>query len=356
MPKIDETFWKRDKYNPICLTETEQYDIKELVNENRSFYDSIISAEKNDYTNTLMNELRSIFYSQIPRAFILNVRGRIGRLSGIFKTAMGLQIALSIDDDFSVEERVGFTPDDLLQKVKATKGRQKIFFLDEYINDLKVGALLRMRNVMENCRESQYNFICCGIPEQTITYTDYTLERVGESDDAVLPDKTVYYSVKKNVDWRSFYRGYFKWNIIPLSNAKWKSVWDTYSKMKREHQDNVINSQVSHIDYHSKAEWMLEKLKEVGEGLTLSDVKRYVFVNFPDYTRDDKNFIQQETEILYREWMREEKKRHRLEELDKEKEAEEKMEADEGGKKSKTAKRQAPETNPMEVLKRQIDD
>jgi len=284
-------FYKNKGYLEIESTKTELYDVKELASKNKSFLE--ILNNKVDYTETLMEELYNTWNSEIPRAFILGIRGYIGRLSGIFKTAIGMQIACSLDDNFSVSERIGFTPDELIGKVNKFGKRKQIFMLDEQVNDTKISSWLRLKNIMENCREQRLSFICAGIPQTSVTYMDYLLERIGESSDLSLPRKTVLYVVRKQFGWSSVYRGFFKWNVIPLSNRKWSEIWKEYSELKTKHQEKIKKSKVTGIDYEEKALKLVEEHKDDIIYLR-KNAKLLIKKEFSDYTREDRDMIYME--------------------------------------------------------------
>ena len=120
------------------LNLTEKHDMIDLAKTNQSFYD--VWKQKLDITEYLFSELREIMYGRIPRNFVINIKGNIGRQTGIFKSSMGCQIALDLDPTFNVEERVGFTPNQLLDKIKMYAKTKQIYLLDERVRDFKMSG------------------------------------------------------------------------------------------------------------------------------------------------------------------------------------------------------------------------
>jgi len=269
-------------------------DIKEMIGSYPSFYKNIW-LQKIMLTDEITERLRNLMFGKIPRNFIINVRGLIGRKSGIFKTSMAMQLALELDSSFNIRERVGMTTYQLEEKIEKYGAKKQVFLLDEQIHDLKKGSEQRLANIAENCRENQICLIQCGVPEYFITYSDYYFERIGESSDDLLPKKTVYYAVRKLVEQRKSYRGIFRWNITPLSDKIWGNMWKKYMVLKQEHQDRVKKSQVTGFDFRKKArsivltdefDMCIRKDKPVSR-LVKNLVKRII----PDNTNEDRDSV-----------------------------------------------------------------
>ena len=294
------------KYLPIELLESEKQDIISLSKISPSFNEHILQ-NKNDYTNVLFGEIGYFLNGNIPRNFVINIGGLVGRFTGIFKTSLGLQIAMKNDPYFNVKERLAFTPNQLNEKIKkyGSDVRKAIFVLDERTKDLKKSAVMRLSNIIETCRERQFCFILIGVDDNEFTISDYILGRMGESDDKYLPKKTVYYSVKKKIEKRTMYRGYIKHNIIPLSNKRWNKVWNIeYMKLKQEFQQLAIDQKITAMPLKQIAlEFMkrnnfLDCINEKGK-LNKQSLRREVYKSFSDVTSDERNYIYSEVVDLY---------------------------------------------------------
>lgn len=250
-----------------------------------------------DWTKIVIDDLQYRLNGKIPRNFVVNISGNVGTPTGIFKSSMGLQIALHLDPTFTLQQRVAFSVNQLLEKLqdyseyklcnkcfldfsKTWRGdyeyysrkdkkdiecdnceriaqtdvllRKMIFFLDEQTKTLKQSGLIRLSNIIDTGRQRQICFITCGVDQYGMNFTTYNLRRVQESHDDYLPEKKVRYAVYD--DDRSIYYGYFDWDITPLTNLDWKSFWSEYSKMKTEFQRIAIAQRIQSENYEDMAE------------------------------------------------------------------------------------------------------
>ena len=80
-------------------------------------YPSFVNCFTNDWTDIVLKDLFNRMYGKIPRNFLVNISGLIGTPSGIFKSSMGLQIALKLDPTFDLKKRVAFSVNKLLDKL-----------------------------------------------------------------------------------------------------------------------------------------------------------------------------------------------------------------------------------------------
>lgn len=270
-------------------------------------FNEYVLKKKIDYTNILIDEISGFLNGSIPRNFVINIGGLIGRDTGIFKTSLGLQVSLKLDPYFNIKERVAFTPNQLNEKIKlhGKNLRKAIFFLDERTKDLKKSATMRLSNIIESCRERQFCFILVGVSEDIFTISDYFLKRVGESSDSYLPKKTVYYSVSKKIDNRNMYRGYIKWNITPLSNNKWNKIWnEEYMPLKQQFQQMAIEQNITAMPLKQislefmKSEGFEICIKESGK-INKQSLKKEIYKRFPDVTADERDYIYVEVIDLY---------------------------------------------------------
>jgi hypothetical protein len=319
-------------------TKAEYQQIINLIQEKPSF----LKVFSDDWTKIVMDELRNRMFGKIPRNFFVNIGGLIGTPTGIFKSSMGLQIALDLDPTFTLAERVGFSVNDLLDKIKRYSEHhlcnehfelfkknydgtyeehdsvelcqycgkkadvqvaktKMIFFLDEQMATLKVGGLTRLKNIVDSCRQRQICFITCGVDRYGMNFSTYSLERVQESDDRYLPLKKVRYAVYDNN--RDFYYGYFVWDIIPLTDEKWKKFWNTYSEMKSEFQRVAINQQTQSMNFGDYAKDIMDSVdfikcfkisREGRKRMDMSMVKTLIFKKYPDLTNDERKMVLQE--------------------------------------------------------------
>lgn len=300
-------------YLPIALTDTEMQDLHDLARANRSFYE--VWKSKRDLTQSFINELMGILHGKIPRNFVINIKGNIGRLTGIFKTSLGSQLALLLDPSFNVKERVAFTPNELLDKIKQYATRKQIFLLDEQVHDFKMSAEQSLANIIEACRERQLCFILCGVAEQHLTFSDYHLERMGESsddhinatvkvngEDALTGKKTVYYLVRKITENKRTYRGYIKWNIISLEDERWRKYWEEYMVLKRIHEQNAVEQSLTGFNFKKEAQRVIDSeafrnCYDASGRLIKAKVANLVYEMYPDRTKEEKRMIQ--VEIQY---------------------------------------------------------
>lgn len=296
-----------EEFLPLKANDSEQRDLIDLARSNRSFYD--VWKYKIDLTTNIFQELYDILYGKIPRNFVINIKGNIGRQTGIFKSSLGVQLALKLDPTFNFAERVAFTPNELISKVQQYAKRKQIFLMDEKVRDFKVSAEQRLANIIDSCREKQLCFILCGVPEQHLTFSDYHFERMGESDDTYLDKKvlinneevntgrkTVYYLVKKITESKKVYRGYLKWNITSLENPEWAKFWGEYMVFKRLHQDKAVQASLTGFSFRREAQKIQEDPKfqnafdEHGR-MIRAKVKSLVYELYPDNTREERELI-----------------------------------------------------------------
>jgi hypothetical protein len=297
---------------PMKPTQTEQQDLIDLAKTNKSFYE--VWKYKIDWTTVLMQELNNILYGRIKRNFTLNIKGLVGRQTGVFKSSFGCQLALTLDPTFNIKERVAFTPNQLLDKIKQYATQRQIFLMDERVHDFKVSAEQRLQNIVESCRERQLCFIMCGVPEQHFTFSDYHLERMGESGDEYLTktarvlgediptgQKTIYYLVKKITETKRVYRGYIKWNVMPLEDESWRKFWEEYMVMKRAHQEQAVQQSLTGFNFRQEADRVIHDNRfqscfdEHGR-LVKAKVKNLIYELYPDNTAQERQMIQ--TEVI----------------------------------------------------------
>ena len=276
-------------------TPAEKADIEDLLRRNHT----LIRALQRNWTKILKEDLNYRLNGQIPRNFVVNVRGGIGTPSGVFKSALGLNMARQLDPTFNVEQRVGFTPAELNRKIKEFGKKKQIFFLDEQIHDLKESQMLQLRNIVDSCREKQMCFIMCGIPVTQKTFSSYLLERFDESDDKYLPDKRVRYLIK-NAE-TDEYRGHFIADIPNLNDktgkpTDWGNFWATYMLLKSHHQEKVMQANITSFDFEFHANELLE-----------SGYEQFLTVNAKGAKRLDKGLLAMEVRKLYADFTKTEK-------------------------------------------------
>lgn len=296
-------------YLPIEPFELEILDWESMGIIHESFRVNIIEKPKN-VTDIIYDEiLNNILNAKIPRSFVIVINGKIGRKTGILKTALGIQYALKMAEESNIEidlnKHLAFTPDELCEKIEkygsGIDKRRIIWILDERIRDKKRGAYMRLANVIESCREKQFCFILIGVPESEFTIQDYSFERLGESSDFFLPNKTVYFAVDKKVETAKNYIGYIKYNLIPLTDKKWGYFWNKeYMPLKQQHEENVIGQRVSMVNIDDRAISVIKsnEFKEFlnisideGRTLTKSQIRLFVYKKYPDLTVDERDMI-----------------------------------------------------------------
>jgi len=285
---------------PIYFTTTEKQDLKDLAEAFPSFYRNVLQLKIN-LTPTIKEELKNILYGKIPRNFIINIKNMIGSPTGVFKSTFGLQaFAMELDPTFNVAERVAFTPNQLNDLIKKYAIRKQIFVLDERVHDLKVSAELRLANIAESCRERQICLVLIGVTEKFLNISHYHFERFGESSDEFLPRKTVYFLVKKITDTRKIYRGYVKHIVTPLTDESWNKVWGDYMKLKSEHQEKVIQQQITGFDFEKSAMNLFAKYKdEIFKGgyinssgnISSSMLRNLIYKEMPDVTNEERKMV-----------------------------------------------------------------
>lgn len=317
--------------------------VKSLISENRSF----LNVFKKDWTKNVMEELNFRLNGKIPRNFLINISGLIGTPTGIFKSTMGLQMALTLDPTFTLNERVAFSINELLDKIKnytefymtedeflnfkskyvgtyeVSEPDKKvknprnetctklilltklIFFLDEQTKTLKFGGMTRLQNLVDTCRQRQICFITCGVDSYEMSFQTYSLLRVVESNDKYLPKKVVKYAVYDKE--RDIYYGFFRWNIIPLSNEIWGSFWQEYSKLKTTFQRVTISQKIGSMDIEGYADEVIGNESfdrcfietKNGEKLVTSFVRALINKLFPDLTNQERENILAEIKMSH---------------------------------------------------------
>ena len=318
-------------------TRAESVQIQAMLQQNPTFY----RAFQEDWTQTVLDDLSNRLYGKIPRNFLVNVGGLIGTSTGIFKSTLGLQVALKLDPMFNLQQRVAFSINQLLDKVrdnseyylcnrchyefkKNYKGTfeehpldteqvcnncenvadklvlltKLLFFLDEQTRTLKTGGLVRLQNLADTCRQRQISFIFCGVDQYDMHFTTYQLRRIQESSDDYLPEKRVKYAVYD--DLRDIYYGYFQWDVTPLTDPRWKAMFDEYSKMKTNFQRVAIAQQTQSVDYEEYAQEIINSedfgktfkvLKNGNRVMQSALVKNLIAQKYADLTRDERDNI-----------------------------------------------------------------
>lgn len=313
--------------------------------------DSFINCFRHDWTKNVIEDLRNRLYGRIPRNFLLNIKGLVGTPTGIFKSTMGLQLAFLLDPFFNIRQRVAFSVNEILDKIrnyteysfcnrclmefqKTYRGTYEldninqdikcdncdnlsdkrvlltklIFFLDEQSKTLKMGGLMRLANIVDTARQRQICFITCGVEAYDFNFTTYELRRIQESNDNYLPKKIVRYGVYDPE--RNFYYGYFKWNITPLTNKMWLSIWKEYSAMKTDFQRVAMSGQIQQMDFESYAEEVMQnkdfpkcfRLTGTGKRVFQTSIaKALIFKEYPDMTRDEREMILSNMKMILQE-------------------------------------------------------
>lgn len=331
----------------VHRTKAEVEQIKKYLSENSTFY----KCYTTDFTEEVIEDLRYKLYGRIPRNFLINISGLIGSATGIFKSTMGLQIALRLDPFFNLKQRVAFSINNLLDKIeryseyslcpkcymlfqKQYKGTYEmiqeeqgetrcencdniaqitilltklIFFLDEQTKTLRVGGLTRLQNIIDTVRQRQICFITCGVDTYDMNFSTYQLQRIQESSDKFLPKKRVRYAVYD--DRRDIYYGYFNWDITPLTDIRWKTVWTDYSKMKQDFQRVAISQKITSMRFEEYAEEVMTDMdypkvwKQTKRGTVIDKplLESLIFKKFPDLTNQQRNYILQEIRLMTKE-------------------------------------------------------
>jgi hypothetical protein len=329
-------------------TRAEVVQIQAMLQQNSSFY----KVFQEDWTQTVIDDLKNRLFGKIPRNFLVNISGLIGTPTGIFKSTVGLQLALKIDPFFNLNQRVGYSINQLLDKVRDNTeyslcnkclmdfkqsfngtyeehpiGRPEkcnncdniadrlilltkmIFFLDEQTRTLKQGGLIRLQNLVDTCRQRQICFITCGVEQYGMHFTTYQLRRVQESSDDYLPLKRVRYAVYD--DDRDLYYGYFQWDVTPLTDPKWKQFYDEYATMKMNFQRVAISQQTQAMNYEDYAQEIMSSdefqkcfkpLKNGTNSLQTALVRNVIYQRYPDLTQQEReNILSQIKMELYSE-------------------------------------------------------
>lgn len=299
------------KYLQPEFTRSEKDDLEQYSIKNSSFYTSI-RKKRNDCTASFFREVDDITHGMIPRNFILNIRGGIGRKTGIFKSTLGIQMAMKIDPTFNVDERLGMTPNELNEKIKKYADKKQVFVVDEYVIDMKQSAENRLRQIAVSCRERELTFILIGAMPRYYVESDYYLERLGESSDKymnkkvfmnidgkkemfITGNKTVYYSLCKYLENNSYYRGYIKFDITPLTDDVWRGEFEKYMNIKRIHQQKAIDQQLTGFDFKRESINVKNNIKYdlcfVNGKLSKPKLKNLIYELYPDITNQERNMI-----------------------------------------------------------------
>lgn len=319
-----------------------------MLQQNNSFY----KVFQEDWTQEVLEDLKNRLYGKIPRNFLVNIGGLIGTPTGIFKSTIGIQLAMKLDPRFNLHQRVGFSINQLLDKVKENSEyyfcnkclfdfkqsytgtyeehsvekeescnnctnmadklillTKMIFFLDEQTKTLKQSGIIRLQNLVDTCRQRQICFITCGVSQYGMHFTTYQLKRVQESSDEYLPLKRVRYAVYD--DERDIYYGYFQWDVIPLNDPEWYKVFIEYSKIKTNFQRVAISQQTQALNFEEYAEEILTSddfqkcfkyLKNGSKSLQTALVRNVIYQRYPDLTNDEReNILSQIKMEVYQE-------------------------------------------------------
>jgi len=315
--------------------ETEQ--IRQLLMTDNTFKNVFAK----NWTDNVMNDLRKRLFGRIPRNFVVNISGLIGTPTGIFKSSMGLQIALALDPTFNIKHRVAFSVNELLDKIRyyseyklcnrcflkfinsyygtyetydfrkdekcdncdniANKQlllTKLIFFLDEQTKTLKTGGLIRLMNIVDTARQRQLCFITCGVEGYDLSFTTYNLKRIQESNDDYLPKKIVRYSVRDEA--RRMFYGFFRWNITPLTDPFWKRIWNEYSVVKTDFQRIAMAQQTTQMNLEDYAQEIIDSddflkcfktLRDNRKVFQPSLARNLIYQRYADFTREEKDMI-----------------------------------------------------------------
>lgn len=318
-------------------TQVEVVQIQSMIQQNPTFY----RVFNDDWTKEVMGDLRYKLNGKIPRNFLVNFGGLIGSVTGIFKSTLGLQVAFDLDGSFNIKQRVAFSINQLLEKVrnnteytfcnKCFAGFEKeykfsyevheqksqtkcqncenladklilytklIFFLDEQTRTLKSGGIIRLQNLVDTCRQRQICFITCGVGQYGMHFTTYDLKRVQESSDEYLPKKRVRYAVYDND--RDLYYGYFQWDITPLTDPTWKKIFDEYSILKTDFQRVAISQQTQSANFEQYAQDIIngsefsktfKTLRDGRKVMQTSLLRSVVTQKYPDLVDQDRENI-----------------------------------------------------------------
>ena len=318
-------------------TRAEIEQIRHLLLSEETFH----KVFQNDFTDDVLDDLRNRLFGKIPRNFVVNITGLIGLVTGCFKSSMGLQLAFYLDPSFSISQRVSFSVNELLDKIRKntefvfcnqcyfnfiksykytyevleSNDSEKcdncdnvankqilltklIFFLDEQTKTLKQGGLIRLMNIVDTARQRQICFICCGVEGFDLSFTTYTLKRIQETNDDYLPIKKVRYAVWDET--RKIFYGFFRWNITPLTDAFWNKVWNEYSLMKTNFQRVALAQQTQQLNLEEYAEDIINsddflkcfKVTQTGKKVLQTGILRnLIYQKFSDFTEGERNMI-----------------------------------------------------------------
>jgi hypothetical protein len=330
----------------VYRTRAENVQIQNLLQTSSTFY----RVFNEDWTQTIIDDLRNRLYGKIPRNFLVNVGGLIGTPTGIFKSTLGLQLCLKLDPMFNLTQRVAFSVNQLLDKVRDNseyffcnncymefktnyKGTYEehsvkneddkcsvcgdlladklilltkmIFFLDEQTKSLKQGGIIRLQNLADTCRQRQICFVTCGVEQYGMHFTTYNLKRIQESDDSYLPLKRVRYAVYD--DDREIYYGFFQWDITPLTDPAWKNIFDEYSKMKTDFQRVAIAQQTQAMNFEDYAQEIIDSpdfsktfkmLKDGRKVMQTALVRSLIYQKYSDMTEMERNNILSQVKMI----------------------------------------------------------
>lgn len=332
----------------VARTRTDSVQIQNLLQTQPTFY----KVFQEDWTDEVMNDLRNRLYGRIPRNFLVNISGLISTPTGVFKSTLGLQMCLELDPMFNIKQRVAFSINQLLDKVRdnsefyfcnscfeefktnykgtyeihPVKNEDKcskcgdmladklvlltkmIFFLDEQTKTLKQGGIIRLQNLADTCRQRQISFVTAGVEQYGMHFTTYQLKRIQESSDDYLPAKRVRYAVYDED--RDFYYGFFQWDITPLTDPKWKKFFEEYSQLKTDFQRVAISQQTQAMNFEEYAQEIIDSesfsktfklLKDGRKVLQSALVRNVIFQKFPDLTENDRSMILSQVKMQLQE-------------------------------------------------------
>ena len=301
LQKMKKQKQQNEGFLPPSFSETELKDIQDFCSISESFKKNIIQKKTNS-TNIIDGEVKNILTGAFPRNFVMNITGLIGRQTGILKSALGIQKAIEYSEKynlkFDINKHLAFTPTDLSEQVKeyGRNERDIMWVLDERTRTLKHATVNILQNIIESCREKRFCFVLIGVDETQFTISDYRLERLGESDDKYLPNKTVYYVVSKNLDGRRLYRGFYRYNIIPLTDKKWSNFWNNYYMPRKvEYEEKAIIHSLTGIDLGKNASQVIDHPKFddcfIKGKLNNRYLKTIVYEIFQDRTQEERDLI-----------------------------------------------------------------
>lgn len=330
----------------VQRSKAETIQLQNLLQTSPTFY----RVFQDNWTSEVIKDLKYRLYGKIPRNFLVNISGLCGTPTGIFKSTLGLQFCMLLDPMFNLTQRVAFSINNLLDKVRDNsefyfcnkcylefksnyKGTYEehsvkneedkcsvcgdlladklilltklIFFLDEQTKSLKQGGIIRLQNLADTCRQRQISFVTAGVEQYGMHFTTYNLKRIQESSDDYLPLKRVRYAVYD--DERDIYYGYFQWDITPLTDPNWKRIFDEYSKMKTDFQRVAIAQQTQAMNFEDYAQEIIDSpdfsktfklLKDGRKVMQTALVRSLIYQKYSDFTNQDRDNVLSQIKIL----------------------------------------------------------